>query len=121
MTKRDKGANETYFVHLDIGAGVKYAGITFNKQGVPHAVPELYKEDFEKSPVFAKVADGTKIIPPAECAKLLKKEMEAAKVRRDEWRKNRAAGNKEAPANAPPEPEPEPPATPEAPSKEAYK
>ena len=120
MTKRDKGANETYFVHLDIGAGVKYAGITF-KQGVPHAVPELYKEDFEKSPVFAKVADGTKIIPPAECAKLLKGEMKAATGRRDEWRKNRAAGNKEAPANAPPEPEPEPPATPEAPSKEAYK
>lgn len=121
MTKKDKGT-ETYFVHLDIGAGVKLAGITFDKQGVPHAVPELWVETFENSPVFSKVESGDKTLTPAECAVRLKAEMKAYTERRDAWRKDHAAGTNGKPTFAPPEPGPAPkPAPKPGASKEEYK
>jgi len=108
MTKKGK-EGERYFAHLDIGAGVKFAGITFDKQGEPHAVPELWVEDFENSPVFAEVDGPDKTLSPAECAIKFKAEMKAHTDRRNAWRVELGkAKMKAAPAPAPPEPEPAP-------------
>jgi hypothetical protein len=112
--------NEEFFVNLGFST-VKMAGIVFPPK-IPKAVPELWKEDFEKSPAFAKV-DSDKELQDGDVAKLHKSEKAAALSRRRAWReeylrekRKELENNGEVTPPVPMEPEPVPP--PEPPSTE---
>ena len=103
MPKKENGKEGVYYVYLDVGIGVKLHGLdTHFKQGEPHKIPELFIEDAENNPLFAKVKDGEKKLTPTECKALRKTEMEKKTEARDAWRKERAAGKTGKPINAPP-------------------
>ena len=98
MTKKDEGKSGEYFVRLTGGPAVKPGLETLFIPGIPAEVPEIWKEDFERDPAYAKVTTD-KELSPKECEKLHKSECKKAIERRDEWRAN--AGKAGTPKNAP--------------------